>query len=404
VFPWVSCLTANISNKSTTLSFFKALLDKKVWQHMCNPGMCIKLAKRISKNGTLTKSPSKEYLVEEATKLISEAKLEEAKNDVTTSPTSSAVSKLGNITLFRSTTIDIIGDLGEGNFGKVYKVRIDIDGKKTVAAMKRVGNNTDLSKEILDELNIFSKLKRHPNLLLFYGITTNQIHFLSEYCAKGSLDKLHKDLDLASEDRFWQVVEGVLKGLAALHKSGLVHRDIACRNLFMKEDGSVVLGDFGLSRITDDSNIYSLTKRSMMPWCWCAPETLLQREHREKSDIWMFGVTVWEILTKGKHPQKELSSLENYKSELKNGRMPLKIPEGPPRAKTLLRLCFQFDIKENKSGGPERVIVDTTNRPTASEMIQKLAGWSKEGIQDDDLKEQAHDNGYDDGYYNALKA
>mmetsp|Transcript_25942 Transcript_25942/g.41953 ORF Transcript_25942/g.41953 Transcript_25942/m.41953 type:complete len:200 (+) Transcript_25942:288-887(+) len=59
----------------------------------------------------------------------------------------------------------------------------------------------------------------------------------------------------------------------------------------------------------------------------------------------MFGVTVWEILTKGRCPNKKLLSLQRFKNELQKGRMPLKIPDGPPRSKQLLSLCFQFEVK-----------------------------------------------------------
>jgi len=80
-----------------------------------------------------------------------------------------------------------------------------------------------------------------------------------------------------------------------------------------------------------------------------------QEEFSQKSDIWMFGVTVWEILTKGKSPSKELLSPQQFLNELQKGRMPLKIPDGPPRSKELLSLCFQFEVQnstqQKRSGG-----------------------------------------------------
>jgi len=69
-----------------------------------------------------------------------------------------------------------------------------------------------------------------------------------------------------------------------------------------------------------------------------------QEEFSQKSDIWMFGVTVWEILTKGRCPNKKLLSLQRFKNELQKGRMPPKIPDGPLRSKEL-SLCFQFEVK-----------------------------------------------------------
>jgi len=275
--------------------------------------------------------------------------------------------KFGGVQIFPPEKVKKTGDLGEGQFGKVFRVEIPIDGKKTVAAMKRIGNETNLSKDLLSELLILSKLKPHPNLLLFYGIVTidDRVHFLSEFCEKGSLDALHKKEDFTAKERFWQVVGGVLSGLAAFHQSGLVHRDIACRNLFLKANGAVVLGDYGLSRSTqDDSKIYMMTNlKTLLPWSWCAPESLLQQEFSQKSDIWMFGVTVWEILTKGEKPHRVLRNPDNFKNELRKGRMPLKIPndtEVSPRAEMLLSLCFQFSIKNSNrhQNGNEKAVAD----------------------------------------------
>mmetsp|Transcript_28003 Transcript_28003/g.45546 ORF Transcript_28003/g.45546 Transcript_28003/m.45546 type:complete len:313 (+) Transcript_28003:96-1034(+) len=151
----------------------------------------------------------------------------------------------------------------------------------------------------------------------------------------------------------------------SMNIGGLVHRDIACRNLFLKANGAVVLGDYGLSRSTqDDSKIYMMTNlKTLLPWSWCAPESLLQREFSQKSDIWMFGVTVWEILTKGEKPHRVLRNPDNFKNELRKGRMPLKIPnnpEVPPRAEMLLSLCFQFSIKNSNQhkDGNEKAVAD----------------------------------------------
>jgi len=218
----------------------------------------------------------------------------------------------------------------------------------------------------------FSKLKPHPNLLLLYGVVTidKRLHFVSEFCDKGSLDALHGKEDLTSPDRFWQIVGGVLKGIAAFHKSGLVHRDIACRNLFMKADKSVVLGDYGLSRSgKGNSTIYMQTDQTTkLPWAWSAPESLIQKEFSQKSDVWMFGVTVWEILNKGKQPHFELGGPREYIEELKKGKMPLKLNQDsslPPRAEALIKRCFTFTIKR-----PEL----KNEKP--------LASWSKHDVVD----------------------
>lgn len=87
-----------------------------------------------------------------------------------------------------------------------------------------------------------ASLGRHPKLLDFIGVVTlsNKICLVTELCALGSLDRLHTKFDLAQKDRFLRVAGDVAAGLAHLHTIPIVHRDIACRNLLMKSDGTVM--------------------------------------------------------------------------------------------------------------------------------------------------------------------
>jgi len=229
--------------------------------------------------------------------------------------------------------------------------------------MKRTKESS--SKDLLSELFILSNLKPHPNLLRFYGIVTeNQPLFLTEFCEEGSLDRLHRVRNLTSKDRFWQIVKGILSGLDAFHQAGMIHRDVACRNLFMKTNGTVVLGDYGVS-IQAKGNVITDGKTALA-WAWLAPESLLNSQFSQKSDVWMFGVTVWEILTKGKEPHVFLGSDEELKSQLLRGRMPFKVPEDskvPSRAESLLNMCFKYSIQE---------------RSTASDLLLHVEQWCKE--------------------------
>jgi len=103
----------------------------------------------------------------------------------------------------------------------------------------------------------------------------------------------------------------------------MIHRDIACRNLFMKTNGSVVLGDYGVSKYTKGNVITD--QATELAWAWEAPESLVNAQFSQKSDVWMFGVTVWEILTKGREPHVFLDSDEELKSQLLDERMPFKV-------------------------------------------------------------------------------
>eukprot|EP00466_Bigelowiella_natans_P019469 jgi/Bigna1/64848/fgenesh1_kg.87_\ len=254
--------------------------------------------------------------------------------------------KIGNARFFSPDEVTEMGHLGKGSFGIVFKVQVPVNGVKTIAAMKCVGEN--LSKDLLSEILTLSKIKLHSNLLKFYGavIIKGQLQFLSEFCEKGSLDQLHHE-NLTSKERFWQIVKGVLDGLHVFHEIGLVHRDIACRNLFMKACGTVVLGDYGhASHIERGSHGVVIDRKIRIPWAWSAPESLLERKFSQKSDIWMFGVTVYEILCEGKMPHVGLGE-SKFVSELKEGKSCFKISEDlDEETKSLLKLCFKFSTEE----------------------------------------------------------
>mmetsp|Transcript_15593 Transcript_15593/g.24946 ORF Transcript_15593/g.24946 Transcript_15593/m.24946 type:complete len:1002 (+) Transcript_15593:869-3874(+) len=291
------------------------------------------------------------------TKLLTE------NEDSTESKEDGKITKFRRPMFFSPDEVKKTGILGEGRYGKVYKVEIAVDGRNTAAAMKRTKES--FSKDLLSELFILSNLKPHPNLLRFYGIVTeNQPLFLTEFCEEGSLDRLHRVRNLTSKDRFWQIVKGILSGLDAFHQAGMIHRDVACRNLFMKTNGTVVLGDYGVSKYTKGNVITD--QATELAWAWEAPESLINAQFSQKSDVWMFGVTAWEILTKGKEPHVFLGSDEELKSQLLRGRMPFKVPEDskvPSRAESLLNMCFKYSIQE---------------RSTASDLLLHVEQWCKE--------------------------
>mmetsp|Transcript_36846 Transcript_36846/g.71053 ORF Transcript_36846/g.71053 Transcript_36846/m.71053 type:complete len:119 (+) Transcript_36846:210-566(+) len=101
-----------------------------------------------------------------------------------------------------------------------------------------------------------TKLPRHPNVLEFLGVVSidNRIGFLAGFCSNGSLDNLHDKEDLIEHARFVSIARDVCQGLGHLHSHNVIHRDIACRNLLLKED-RVVIADYGLCRTISDGGV-----------------------------------------------------------------------------------------------------------------------------------------------------
>ena len=119
----------------------------------------------------------------------------------------------------------------------------------------------------------------------------------------------HVTPDQLSGKRKAEIVKGIASGLLHLHMEGIVHRDLAARNVLLSGDYTPKVSDFGMSRITSSSEKTGITSKDVGPVKydtfiitltqirWMSPESVLNREYSTKSDVWSFGVTVFEVLT-----------------------------------------------------------------------------------------------------------
>jgi serine/threonine protein kinase len=118
----------------------------------------------------------------------------------------------------------------------------------------------------------------------------------------GSLDKVLHDKDhyIANEQKICWVHEIAL-GMRHLHKYNIVHRDLAARNILLSHsnliDTHLKISDFGMSRVLQEDSA-SKTRTGIGPVCWMAPESLREKIYSKKSDVWMFGILVYEIVSR----------------------------------------------------------------------------------------------------------
>ncbi|XP_070496722.1 epidermal growth factor receptor isoform X2 [Chironomus tepperi] len=203
------------------------------------------------------------------------------------------------------------GILGMGAFGRVYKGVWVPEGEnvKIPVAIKVLTelNGSESSKEFLDEAYIMCSVE-HPNLLKLHAVCmTSQMMLITQLMPLGCLlDYVRSNKDKIGSKALLNWSTQIARGMAYLEERRLVHRDLAARNVLVQTPSCVKVTDFGLSKLLDyDSDTYRAAG-GKMPIKWLALECIRHRIFTSKSDVWSFGVTIWEILTYGGRPYENI--------------------------------------------------------------------------------------------------
>ncbi|PIM98663.1 Tyrosine kinase [Handroanthus impetiginosus] len=190
--------------------------------------------------------------------------------------------------------------IGAGSFGIVHHA--DWNGcDVAVKILMEQDFHASQFKEFLQEVAIMKRL-RHPNIVLFMGAVTEppNLSIVTEYLSRGSLYRLlHKPgaREVLDEKRRLSMAYDVAKGMNYLHKHNppIVHRDLKSPNLLVDKKYTVKVCDFGLSRLK--ANTFLSSKSAAGTPEWMAPEVLRDEPSKEKSDVFSFGVILWELAT-----------------------------------------------------------------------------------------------------------
>eukprot|EP01119_Soliformovum_irregulare_P003382 TRINITY_DN1385_c0_g1_i1.p2 TRINITY_DN1385_c0_g1~~TRINITY_DN1385_c0_g1_i1.p2 ORF type:complete len:711 (-),score=125.71 TRINITY_DN1385_c0_g1_i1:2148-4085(-) len=195
--------------------------------------------------------------------------------------------------------IQIKSLIGSGAFGSVY--RGIWDGTTEVALKQlHLGEPPD---QFESEARIL-RCMRHPNVVSFLGLyQDDQAKFIvTEFLADGGLDMLLRSSDMSSQQQI-QIAMETVAGMSYLSSHHIVHRDLAARNLLCVKRGSsfsVKVADFGMSRMMSED--YYRTSKRLFPIKWTAPESIKFLKFSPASDVWSFGIVLWEILSRGEVP------------------------------------------------------------------------------------------------------
>uniref|UniRef100_A0A8C5EEQ4 non-specific protein-tyrosine kinase n=1 Tax=Gouania willdenowi TaxID=441366 RepID=A0A8C5EEQ4_GOUWI len=235
--------------------------------------------------------------------------------------------------------------IGEGQFGDVHQGVYNCPDKPDLpVAIKTCKNCTsDSVREKFLQEALTMRQFDHPHIVKLIGvITENPVWIIMELCTLGELRSFLQvrkySLDLATLIQFAYQLS---TALAYLESKRFVHRDIAARNVLVSSLDCVMLGDFGLSRYMEDSSYYKASK-GKLPIKWMAPESINFRRFTSASDVWMFGVCMWEILMYGIKPFQGVKN-NDVIGRIENGERLAMPPQCPPTLYSLMTKCWSYD-------------------------------------------------------------
>ncbi|XP_039295113.1 tyrosine-protein kinase Btk29A isoform X3 [Nilaparvata lugens] len=204
----------------------------------------------------------------------------------------------------------LLEELGSGQFGVVRrgKWRGSID-----TAVKMMKEGTMSEDDFIEEAKVMTKLQ-HQNLVQLYGVCSKHrpIYIVTEYMKHGSLLnylRRHEATLDANVGLLLDMCIQVCKGMAYLERQNYIHRDLAARNCLVGSENVVKVADFGLARYVLDDQ-YTSSGGTKFPIKWAPPEVLNYTRFSSKSDVWAYGVLMWEVFTCGKMPYGRLKNTE----------------------------------------------------------------------------------------------
>ncbi|XP_069141590.1 hepatocyte growth factor receptor-like [Argopecten irradians] len=260
--------------------------------------------------------------------------------------------------------------LGHGQFGCVYKGYLSKPGAKgeQLVAVKTILKTSAKEVDIGEFMNeaLIMKDFDHPNVLSLIGVCVDKAEFplvILPFMANGDLLAYIRDernMPLVKELVYYGL--DIADGMEYLSSIKFVHRDLAARNCMLDDEMIARVADFGLSRDIYSSHYYSSENKRKLPVKWMAPESLERGKYSSKSDVWSFGVVLWELITRGNNPYAAVDNWDMYKY-LKEGRRLPKPPFCPPRLFQMMQSCWEFN--------PSR-------RPTFKDLVKEIKRLLKE--------------------------
>ncbi|XP_029669141.1 fibroblast growth factor receptor homolog 1-like isoform X2 [Formica exsecta] len=274
-----------------------------------------------------------------------------------------------------------LGDtLGEGAFGKVVRAETNTgkSGIPSVVAVKMLkeGHTDTEMMDLVSEMEMMKMIGKHVNIINLLGACTQNgpLYVVVEFAPHGNLRDFLRDhrptsgyeptIGQESKERktltqkdLVSFAYQVARGMEYLASRRCIHRDLAARNVLVSDEYVLKIADFGLARDIHCHDYYRKTTDGRLPVKWMAPEALFHRVYTTQSDVWSYGILLWEIMTLGGTPYPSVPSVEKLFQLLRTGHRMEKPPCCSIEIYMLMRDCWSYQPNE---------------RPTFVELVEDL--------------------------------
>lgn len=242
--------------------------------------------------------------------------------------------------------LQLLNTLGEGKYGTVSKALLDEHRgiPSFLVAVKRLKELATAQErlDLLLEAGIMCQME-HPNVISLIGLVEEpELMLVTEYCEFGSLHSFLSATNIEDVNALAEMAADVARGMAFIANMGFVHRDLAARNVLVCSDYTCKIADFGYARdlsIDDYGQARFTAERGEVPVRWTPPEAVQSGEYSTATDVWSFGIVLWETFSDARKPYESWPNARVYQEVRDGYRLP-KPEKATDMIYGIMRLCW----------------------------------------------------------------